>query len=136
VEAALDRTDTRGLARRPFAKLSEGQKQRVLIARALVSSPDLLVLDEPTSAMDSHNEVVVFELLDRLRRELGVAVVIASHQLAFVPRYASHVVWVDRDDGLAVAAPAPEVLELPAFRARYGVLGAAGAPQRVEVGGA
>jgi zinc transport system ATP-binding protein len=136
VEAALDRTDTRRLRRQPFATLSEGQKQRVLIARALVSAPDLLVLDEPTSAMDSHNEAAVFALIDALRRDLDVAIIIASHHLAFVPRYASHAVWVDREDPRATAAPTPEILRLPEFRARYGVLGALPSAAGAGVAGA
>lgn len=122
VADAMARTDTTRLAHRAFATLSEGQKQRVLIARALCSEPALLVLDEPTSAMDPDNEAAVFALLDRLRRELRVAIVIASHQLAFVPRYATHIALVDRDDGVALSGAAPEILGGPVFRHRYGVL--------------
>ncbi|MCB9730905.1 MAG: metal ABC transporter ATP-binding protein [Deltaproteobacteria bacterium] len=122
VADAMERTDTVALSHRAFATLSEGQKQRVLIARALCSVPALLVLDEPTSAMDPANEAAVFALLDRLRQDLRVAVVIASHQLSFVPRYASHIALVDRDDGVALAGPAPDVMSSPTFRHRYGSL--------------
>ncbi|MEZ4266771.1 MAG: metal ABC transporter ATP-binding protein [Myxococcota bacterium] len=122
VADAMERTDTTRLADRAFATLSEGQKQRVLIARALSSAPALLVLDEPTSAMDRANEAVVFELLQRLQRELRVAIVIASHQLSFVPRYASHIALVDREDGVALAGPAPEIMDAAVFRRRYGSL--------------
>ncbi len=133
VTDALERTDTARLAHRAFATLSEGQKQRVLIARALCSVPALLVLDEPTSAMDAANEAAVFALIDRLRRDLQVAIVIASHRLSFVPRYASHIALVDRDDGVALTGPATEIMDGPVFRHRYGALVEEPAPALCEV---
>lgn len=125
IRDALEATDALDLRRQPFARLSEGQKQRVLIARSLVAQPALMVLDEPTSALDPVSEDAIFTLLDRLRRERGLALIIASHQLSYVPRFATHAVLVDREHDLALAGTAAEILAAPAFHARYGAAAAA-----------
>ncbi len=122
VRDALAATEVEGLARRPFARLSEGQKQRVLMARALVGAPRLMVLDEPTSAMDPINEQAVFDRLAALRDARDMAVLVASHQMNFVPRYATHAIFVDCDLGVALAGTAAEVAGHDAVRRHYGDL--------------
>jgi len=123
VRRALERTNTLALARRRLVELSEGQKQRVLIARALVTGPTLVVLDEPTSAMDPVNEAAVFDLLLGLRDEGDVAIVVASHTMSFVPRYATHCAFLDREpEPLVRVGAADEVLADPAFRRHYGAV--------------
>lgn len=122
IQSALEDTDTLALAERPYAELSVGQQQRVNIARAFVGQPNLLVLDEPTSAMDPTNERAVFELLDHLRERHGTAILIASHVMSFVPRYASHAILVDAHEGLARVGPKDEILACDAFLRRYGAI--------------
>lgn len=129
VAAALQAVDAEALADRPFRTLSEGQKQRALIARALVGDPAVLVLDEPTSAMDPVIEAQVFALLDRLRRERGLALVIAGHRLGYVPRFATHALLLDRVGDRVEAGPAADVLASDAFREGFGApLGMASMP--------
>jgi len=72
-------------------QLSGGQRQRVAIARALILSPRLLLLDEPTSALDVLARLEIIELLERLRRERGIALLLVSHDLALVARLAEQV---------------------------------------------
>jgi len=83
-----------GLEGRPFSSLSGGQRQRVLIARALVSRPEILLLDEPTASIDAVIETELFEILNRLNREMTIALV--THDLGFVSRYVKSVVCVNR----------------------------------------
>jgi zinc transport system ATP-binding protein len=110
------------LADAPFGELSEGQKQRVLMARLVAGHPALAVLDEPTAAMDEVAERETLELIDQLRREHGTAVLIVSHHLPVVGRFADRVIFLDREAQIALAGPAAEVFAHDAFRARYGRL--------------
>jgi len=64
---------------RPAYKLSGGEQQRVAIARSLVNSPKYLLADEPTGNLDSKNSEIVFELLMKLARSMGIAVVLVTH---------------------------------------------------------
>jgi ABC-type Mn2+/Zn2+ transport system ATPase subunit len=120
VTKALADVGATDLAREPYGHLSEGQKQRVLMARAIASGPDVLLLDEPTSAMDPLAEQTVFEVIEALRQERSLSVIIASHSLAVLPAIATHMVYLDRDDQIALAGQREAVLSDPRFRARYG----------------
>ena len=120
--AALKEVGLPQVARQPFAELSEGQKQRVLMARALISRPALLVLDEPTSAMDVEAERSIFELIAHLVRRHDFGVLIASHQLSFVPEFATHVALLDRETGVALTGDTASIMGSPIFQARYGTL--------------
>ena len=117
---ALDGMGASALACHPFRDLSEGQKQRVLMARLLVSDPELAVLDEPTAAMDEVAELETMELIHKLREAYGLAVLMVTHHLPVLRRFADKVVFLDRDSQNVVAGPPGEVFGHPAFAARYG----------------
>jgi zinc transport system ATP-binding protein len=93
-EAALEAVGLADHRDRPFSALSSGQRQSVLIARALASEPELLLLDEPTSNLDPSVQDELYELLHRLNEKLTVVVV--SHDVGFVSKYVQKVVCVNR----------------------------------------
>jgi ABC-2 type transport system ATP-binding protein len=94
-------------ARTPYRRLSGGQQQRLALACALVGRPELVFLDEPTAGMDAHARVVVWELIDALRRD-GVAVLLSTHQLREAEELADRLVIIDH--GVTVAAGTPQEL--------------------------
>ena len=84
-----------GLGREPTWNLSGGQKQRLVIAGALMMTPELLVLDEPTSELDPLGRDEVFELLDRLRREQGVTILMVEYAVEHLAEYADRLIEMD-----------------------------------------
>lgn len=92
--AALEKMGIAEFAGRKISDLSGGQRQRVLIARALVTEPELLVLDEPTASIDSRGQTEFYQLLQRLNKELTILMV--SHDLLSVSAYAKSVACVNR----------------------------------------
>jgi len=89
--------DVADLAARPYAALSGGQRRRVLVARALASEPRLLVLDEPTSNMDSESEGQLFQSLGRLKGKATILVV--THDTGFVSALTDSVLCLGERDG-------------------------------------
>ncbi len=92
--AALEQLGMADHAGRKITDLSGGQRQRVLIARALVTKPELLVLDEPTSSLDTKGQTDFFSLLKKLNRELTILVV--SHDFLIVSSYAKSIACVNK----------------------------------------
>jgi len=100
--------DTLGLtdaARTAYRRLSGGQQQRLALACAIVGRPELVFLDEPTAGMDAHARLVVWELIDALRRD-GVTVVLTTHQLNEAEELADQIVIIDRGSPVASGTPA------------------------------
>lgn len=91
---ALRKVELQDERHRSFSDLSGGQRQRVLIARALVTDPNLLILDEPTSNVDAVVETELYELLSRLN--IRMTVVVVTHDLGFVSSYVKQVACVNR----------------------------------------
>jgi zinc/manganese transport system ATP-binding protein len=81
IDHALESVEAVGFTDRRMAELSGGQQQRVAIAQALVGDPEILLLDEPLANLDLRNQRDIVDLLDRLRSERGVTVVIVAHDL-------------------------------------------------------
>ncbi|HER35041.1 MAG: metal ABC transporter ATP-binding protein [Halothiobacillaceae bacterium] len=103
---ALERTGIADLARRPFSDLSGGQRQRVLIARALITHPELLLLDEPFSNIDPYGRACIHETLEDLGD--GITRVMVSHDLGITRQAVSQVIAVNR---WAVSGDGPVITE-------------------------
>jgi zinc transport system ATP-binding protein len=118
--AGLAAADATPLADAFVRDLSEGQRQRVLLARLLAADGDIMVLDEPTAAMDAVAEQNTMALLRTWSRDRGMAVVLITHLLGLVRRYADEALYLDRDDGVAVADTPRAIFRHPTFRRQYG----------------
>ena len=116
IEAHFDRFDAAELLDKPVGRLSGGEWQRVLLAIATRPHPDMLVLDEPVSGVDKAGLVRFYELLEQLRRE-DMVILLISHDLHFVRQHADRVVLLDRRV-LEKGAPA-EVFAAEAFRRAF-----------------
>ena len=105
VHLALAQLDLGAFADRPLDTLSGGERQRAVLARALAQRASLLFLDEPTSALDIGHQQVLLDLVDDLRRDLGLTVVSTMHDLTLTAQYADHVVLLA--DGCTAASGSP-----------------------------
>jgi cobalamin transport system ATP-binding protein len=94
-DAALNRLDLVGLAARRLGTLSGGERQRAVLARALAQEAPVLLLDEPTNALDVGRGQQALELVDALRREGGLTVLAAMHDLTLAGQYADRLLLLD-----------------------------------------
>ncbi len=116
---ALEDMDATALAERVFYTLSEGEKQRVLIARALAQETRILLLDEPTSHLDPAHALHLVTLLKRLRKE-GTLVVVVVHDLNWAGLLADSLLFLS-EGGISAQGPPREVLSEDVVRRVYGV---------------
>ena len=107
VLAALERTHCAQLADRALGALSGGELQRVLLALALTPQPDLLILDEPVSGVDQNGLETFYQTVDELKHRNHMAILLVSHDLDVVERYADRVVLMQ---GTVIKQGAPEVV--------------------------
>lgn len=94
---SLEHVGIRDLAGVPFKELSGGQKQRTLIARALVSDPDILILDEPTNGMDLSSRIGILELVKHFHIEHNITVIMVSHLLNDVANYVHRIALIEEN---------------------------------------
>lgn len=118
-ERAIARLELRAFVGRSLGSLSGGERQRVVLARALAQEPSVLLLDEPTSALDLGHGQQALELVDSLRREDGLTVLSAMHDLSLAGQYPDRLLLLDGGEVVACGA-AHEVLEEQTIRSHYG----------------
>jgi iron complex transport system ATP-binding protein len=119
VHEALASLELLDLGRREVATLSGGERQRVLIARALAQGAPLVLLDEPTTALDVGHQQQVLELIDELRRDHDLTVLTTMHDLTLAGQYAERLVLID-GGRVMVEGPADEVLTEANLASYYG----------------
>jgi iron complex transport system ATP-binding protein len=120
VHNVLRRLDLDQFADRALGSLSGGEQQRLVIARALAQEAPILLLDEPTSALDIGHQQQALELVDRLRRENGLTVISAMHDLTLAGLYADRLALL-HEGHLVVAGTAAQVLRAETLAEFYGV---------------
>ena len=117
---ALEDIGAAALARMPCRAMSGGQFQMVLIARALVAEPSVLVLDEPETGLDFRNQLIVLRLLERLVAERGLTVIMNTHYPAHALRVADQVLMISAAHR-AVVGPTGEVMNERTLAEVFGV---------------
>lgn len=96
IESAIEFVELGSYRNKRIGELSEGQQQRVIIAKALVKQPELLILDEPTTGIDSVAQNKFYDLLTSLNKDRGITIVWSSHDMNAVEKLASKVACIDR----------------------------------------
>lgn len=96
VQSALEQVDMWEYKDRLIGDLSGGQQQRVFIARALVNQPEVIFLDEPTTGVDKRTQDGFYEMLQKLNKELGITLVLVSHDIGRLTKEVMHIACVDR----------------------------------------
>ncbi len=117
VRKSLEAVRAEDLLLSPLGKLSGGELQRVLLALALTPAPDLLVLDEPVSGVDQNGLALFLNTVLELRSRHHMAILLVSHDLSLVEKYADYVVLLDRQ--VLCAGSPKEVFSSPAFAAAF-----------------
>ena len=105
VEEAIGLMNAKTLGPRLFSTLSDGQKQRVLFARALAQEPELLILDEPTSYLDVRYQLELLTILKRLSRERGLTIVMSLHELGLARRISDKLICVRESHTVSLGRP-------------------------------
>ena len=93
----MEQVGVTSLADREFTRISDGQRQRVLLARAIAQEPDILVLDEPTSFLDIRYKLEFLSILQKLTRQNGLTVLLSLHELDLAQRVSDRIVCIDRE---------------------------------------
>lgn len=118
IDSVLDRVGANDLHDKQMFALSGGQFQRVLLARALLEKPQLLILDEPTTGLDQPGSAALYRLIEELRTDLGAAVLMVSHELHVVMSASDRVICLN---GHVCCHGAPDIVaSAPEYRALFG----------------
>jgi zinc transport system ATP-binding protein len=96
IDEALELLGIASLRNRLIGGLSGGQQQRVLLARAMVNRPELLILDEPTTALDPETREQFYALLERINRSEGTTVLLVTHDTWSIGKYANRFLYIDK----------------------------------------
>lgn len=116
---AIAFTGLENLAHRKLDQLSGGEQQRVFIAKAICQEPDIILLDEPTASLDLAYQVRIMDLMEQLKTEKGITVVMVSHDVNLAAMYADHLLLLHKGQVLCQGLP-DEVITYQTLEAAYG----------------
>ena len=119
VDQVMDMTGTQHLADKRFNELSGGERQLVLIARALAQQPDVLLLDEPTASLDLHHQRAILQIVNRLNRSENRTVILVSHDINVAALYCKEIAVLHRRKILGRGRP-EEILKREMLETLYG----------------
>jgi len=114
----LSLLDAGHLANRPLGDISGGERQRVLLARALAQEPEVLLLDEPTTALDVGHQVAALDMIGSIRRERPLTIVAAMHDLSLAGQFTDRLILLAAGQVVATGT-ANEVLTAPLIKQHY-----------------
>ncbi len=120
VRRAMEMTNVEGLASRPMDQISGGERQRVIIARALAQRPKILLLDEPTLHLDVNHQLDILDLISDLARKERLVVIIVTHDLALAARYCDQIILMQKGR-IQAAGGVTEVLTPANMRRVFGI---------------
>ena len=118
IEKTLDAVGARELAARPLADMSGGERQRLLLAQALIGAPKLLLLDEPLISLDAHHQEVAIDVVRKVCRERKITVLFSAHELNQLLGALDRVLYLG--NGQAVLGTVDEVVSAPVLSRLYG----------------
>jgi zinc/manganese transport system ATP-binding protein len=118
IEQTLDAVGARDLAMRPLSAMSGGERQRLLLAQALIGSPKLLLLDEPLISLDQRHQEVAIDVVRKVCRERGITVLFSAHELNQLLGTLDRVLYLG--NGQAVLGTVEEVISSPVLSRLYG----------------
>jgi zinc/manganese transport system ATP-binding protein len=118
IEATLDAIGAHELSRRPLSEMSGGERQRLLLAQALIGNPKLLLLDEPLISLDARHQEVAIGVVRKACRERGITVLFSAHELNQLLGTLDRVLYLG--NGRAALGTVEEVVTAPVLSALYG----------------
>ena len=120
INQSIELVGAQEVADKDFMKVSDGQRQRVMLARAICQEPQIMILDEPTSFLDISFKIDILSVIKRLAKERNIAVLMSIHELEFVPAIADKVVAVG-DKKVVACGTAREIFTGDIIHEIYGM---------------
>ena len=121
VDEALEAVHAQELGIRNFQEISDGQRQRVLLARAICQEPEIIVLDEPTSYLDIRHKLELLAILRKMAKENGITVIMSLHEIDLAQKISDQVICV-KGDRIAEFGDPEEIFTEATIRDLYGII--------------
>jgi iron complex transport system ATP-binding protein len=120
VREMMDLMEIEQFAKRNFNELSGGEKQRVLIASALAQQPKIILLDEPTNALDLHHQIAIYHILKKLQKEQNLTIIVVTHDINLAAQYCERITLMG--NGMIIRDGEPKsVLQFNLLQETFGV---------------